>query len=41
MIKKATYSEWSAPIVAIPKHDGFLCLCEDYEVTMKPVLNIE
>ena len=31
-------SEWTAPIVPIPKGDEHLCICGDYQVTVNPLL---
>ena len=35
VLEKTNYSEWAAPIVAVPKPDGRLHLCGDYKVTIR------
>ena len=40
-ISKVSHSDWAAPIVAVPKKDGKLCLCGDYKVTINPVLEVD
>ena len=39
-LKNVDFSEWAAPIVAMPKKDGWVRICGDYKVTVNPVLNI-
>jgi len=41
VLEKTTYSEWAVPIVAVPKWDDHLCLCGDYKVTVKPLLDVD
>ena len=41
VIKKATHSEWAAPVVIVSKPDGGIRICGDYKVTINPVLQID
>lgn len=41
VLKKVEFSEWAAPIVAVPKSDGKVRVCGDYKVTVNPVLEID
>ena len=41
VIKKTSYSDWAAPIVAVPKPNSTVRICEDYKVTINPVLQID
>ena len=41
VIEKVQYSDWAAPIVPVPKSDGTVRICEDYKVTVNPVLKID
>ena len=40
VITKVNYSEWAAPIVAVPKTDGGVRICGDYKVSINPVLEV-
>ena len=40
IISKVTYSEWAAPIVAVPKKDGKQRICGDYKVTINPSMKV-
>ena len=41
VIEKINYSDWAAPIVAVPKADGGIRICGDYKVTVNPVLQVD
>ena len=41
VITKVNYSEWAAPIIALPKTDGHVRICGDYKVTINPVLEVD
>ena len=38
---KVAHSNWAAPIIAIPKSDGTLCICGDYKVTINRFLDVD
>ena len=39
ILKKVTYSDWAAPIIAVPKKDGNIRISRDYKVTVNPELD--
>ena len=39
-LRWAIYSEWAAPIVAVPKKDSKLRICGDYKVTINPSMKV-
>ena len=41
VLQKTPYSEWAAPIVAVPKREGRIHLCGNYKVTVNPVLDVD
>ena len=41
ILEKVTYSEWAAPIVAVPKPNGTQRLCGDYKVTANTALEAD
>ena len=41
IVIKENYSEWAAPIVPVPKQDGFIRMCGDFKVTINPFLNVD
>ena len=41
VIDKVNQSEWAAPIVAVPKQNGKLCICGDYKVTINNYVEVD
>ena len=41
ILERVTYSEWAVPVVPVPKTEGQLLLCGDYEVTINPILEVD
>ena len=41
VIERIPHSEWSTPLVAVPKGDGSVRLCGDYCRTVNPSLEID
>ena len=41
VIEKVHYSDWATPIIPVPKADGSVHICGDYNVTVNPVLKID
>ena len=41
ILEKVDYSEWAAPIVAVPKKDGKVRICGDYKVTVNQALEVD
>ena len=41
IIEPIVFSEWAAPILAVPKQDGSIHICGDYKVTLSPSLQID
>ena len=39
--KKVPYSEWSSPVVVVPKADRNVRLCGDYKVSLNPALEVD
>ena len=41
ILEKVKYSEWAAPVVAVPKKDGKFRICGYYKVTINSVLKTD
>ena len=41
ILEKISYSDWAAPIVAVPKKDGTIRICGDYKVTVNQALEVD
>ena len=41
ILERVTYSEWTAPVVPVPKTEGQIRLCGDYKVTINPVMEVD
>ena len=41
ILEKVAHSAWAAPIVPVPKKDGRFRICEDYKVTVNPMLEVD
>ena len=41
IIKPIVFSEWTAPIIVVPKKEGSIRICGDYKVTLSPSLEID
>ena len=38
---KVVWSEWAAPVVAVPKANGLIKLCGNFKVTINPELKVD
>ena len=41
ILERVPASQWAAPIVVVPKSDGGLRICGDYQLTVNPALDID
>ena len=41
IIEKVDYAQWAAPIVPVPKGDGYFRICSDYKVTINEALEVD
>ena len=41
VLERVDHSDWAAPIVTVPKRDGQVRICDDYKVTINPVLDVD
>ena len=41
VLEKVSFSEWAAPIVAVPKKDGRIRICGDYKSTVNQAMEVD
>ena len=41
IIEKIDFAQWAAPIVPVPKGDGYFRICGDYKVTINEALEVD
>ena len=41
VLEKVQYSDWTTPVVPVPKPDGSVRLCGDFKITINPVVQID
>ena len=41
VLEKVDTSDWATPVVAVPKKNGRVRLCEDYKVTLNPAMDVD
>ena len=40
-LERVKYSDWATPVVPIPKPDDTVRVCDDFKITVNPVLHID